>query len=501
MKPKTYEFETAALEVARDLSRDLTQADRLARLLKQLRRTVPYDAAAVLLCKSGELVPAATVGLPAEVMGRRFVPADHPRLAAILNSERGEVFPADDPRPDPYDGMILDDNAPSSVHSCMGAPLKCGDDTLGVLTVDAAGPDRFSGADVDHFRMFSALAAAALQVGRQLESLMERANLGEQKLSQMVSTEPVQVVGESPAMKRLQQEIAIVAPSDLSVLVTGETGTGKELVVRRLHELSPRRDKPMVHVNCAALPESIAESELFGHVKGAFSGAHQDRLGKFELAEHGTLFLDEIGELPLVLQAKLLRAIQFGEIQRVGSDRAIRVDVRIVAATNRNLEAAVAEGTFREDLYHRVSVYPIRTPALRDRMSDIDALAGFFLEKHRGRLGTLPLRLTEAALEDLRAYAWPGNVRELESVLMRGALRAQTRATHDPWITIDAQDLFISRSSPRTQAQSLAEATREFQRQLVADTIRQCDGNLAQAARVLDMDRSNFHRTVKRLEL
>lgn len=494
--------DSAALEVARDLTRPLTQQKRLERLLTELRAVVPFEAAAVLLCQNDVLVPVAAKGLPRELLGRRFDPNEHPRLEAILASPGPKVFAADDPRPDPFDGMLMHNNEVLSVHSCMGAPLRVGDTTLGVLTADAVGGGRFSPEVVERFTFFAALGAAALQVGRYIEQLEDRLERGEEIVSALNRRPGVEIIGNSRPMRQLLEEVGIVAHSDLAVLVTGETGTGKELVARTIHEQSRRARKAMVHVNCAALPESIAESELFGHIKGAFTGALADRLGKFELAENGTLFLDEVGELAPSLQAKLLRALQFGEIQRVGSDKAKRVDVRIVAATNRDLEKEVAAGRFREDLYHRLSVYPIEMPPLRARLDDVDVLAGYFLERHRSKLGTPPLRLGSDALERLKAYPWPGNVREFEHVLMRAALRAQARqASNDQWVILEPKDLMLPQERDEVEASDLATATKQFQQNLVRQTLERAEQNHAEAARLLGMDRSNFHRLVKRLEL
>jgi anaerobic nitric oxide reductase transcription regulator len=214
--------------------------------------------------------------------------------------------------------------------------------------------------------------------------------------------------------------------------VTGETGVGKELVARHVHAGSRRREEAIIHVNCAALPESVAESELFGHVAGAFTGAVRDRAGKFEVADGGSLFLDEIGELPLSLQPKLLRALQQGEIQRIGSDRLHRVDVRIIAATNRDLISEVERGRFRADLYHRLAVYPIRVPALRERREDIPLLATHFADSTRRRLGLGPLRLGEDVRERLAAADWPGNVRELENVVNRAVLGPRRKNLRGP---------------------------------------------------------------------
>jgi PAS domain S-box-containing protein len=233
-----------------------------------------------------------------------------------------------------------------------------------------------------------------------------------------------QVLGQSPAMISVLRDIAQVAATDASVLIQGETGTGKELVARAIHEASPRKQKPHVCVNCAAIPANLIESEFFGHERGAFTGATQRRDGRFLLADRGTLFLDEVGELPLDLQVKLLRALQEGEFEPVGGDRTIKVDVRVVAATNRDLAAAVQAGTFRQDLYYRLSVFPIRVPPLRERREDIDLLAQAFAVRAARRCGKRLGPLSAEDLGRLRAYPWPGNVRELENVIERAVITA-----------------------------------------------------------------------------
>ncbi|MCA9671819.1 MAG: sigma-54-dependent Fis family transcriptional regulator, partial [Myxococcales bacterium] len=230
------------------------------------------------------------------------------------------------------------------------------------------------------------------------------------------------IVGESEAIKRCLQEVQTVAPTDATVLILGETGTGKEVFARAVHEHSRRKDGPMVKVNCAALPSQLVESELFGHEKGAFTGALERRIGRFELAHGGTIFLDEIGELPLELQAKLLRVLQEGEIERVGGGRTINVDVRVVAATNRDLAEAVERGTFREDLYYRINVFPLLLPALRERDGDIALLVRYFVDKLSRKIGREIRSIPQDVMQQLEAASWPGNVRELEHALERAVI-------------------------------------------------------------------------------
>jgi anaerobic nitric oxide reductase transcription regulator len=309
---------------------------------------------------------------------------------------------------------------------------------------------------------------------------------------------------------------SLVARSDFTVLITGETGVGKELVARAIHAASERRAEPMLYVNCAALPETLADSELFGHVRGAFTGASADRPGKFEVASGGTLFLDEIGELPLSVQPKLLRAIQHGEIQRVGSDRLIKADVRLVVATNRDLQQEVKAEKFRADLFHRLNVYPLRVPPLRERVDDIPLLAGYFCDVTRRRLGLGPVRLDPEAVAALKGYAWPGNVRELENVLSRVTLKAASRIPRGQHIVLTrshlgsdfagaAEAASLQRPPERAKAipasADLKEATRDFQRSLIERALAAHNGNWSAAARSLGMHRSNFHHLAVRLGL
>jgi transcriptional regulator with GAF, ATPase, and Fis domain len=234
-----------------------------------------------------------------------------------------------------------------------------------------------------------------------------------------------EIIGRSPPMRQVSEQVAVVAPTNATVLILGESGTGKELVAREIHKASPRRDGPMVRVNCAAVPRDLFESEFFGHVKGAFTGALRDRVGRFELAHGGTLFLDEVSEIPIELQSKLLRAIQEGEYERVGGNKTLKTDVRLVAATNRNLVEEVRKGKFREDLYYRLNVFPISLAPLRERKSDIPLLAAHFLERACKEFNKPLGLMSSEALAALKAYDWPGNVRELQNVVERAVITAR----------------------------------------------------------------------------
>lgn len=505
------------VEIARDLTASLAAGNRYARLLDGVRRIVPCDAACLMRVEGDALVPLAGYGLTATALARRYRRRDHPRLDVILGSDEPVRFPPDSPLPDPFDGLLAGDHRlADQIHACLGWALRDGSEVVGVLTADALEPHAFDRLDPRILATLGALAGAALRTTALIEALEKRADHTSRVAWELqhsaASGRSGQLLGGSAAMRRLRDEASLVAASDLAVLITGETGVGKELVAHLVHAASSRRDEALIHVNCAALPVSIAESELFGHVAGAFTGATRDRAGKFEVADGGTLFLDEVGELPLELQPKLLRALQHGEIQRVGSDRVHKVDVRIIAATNRNLDHEVERGRFRPDLYHRLAVFPLHVPALRERREDIPTLAAHFADQNRRRLGLGVLRLSESALVRLSSADWPGNVRELDNVISRAVLRAAAGARPDRPVTIEPQHLQVS---PTGEASLVANAetskpepapgvplraqVEQFERDVILAAVERNDGNWAAAARELGMHRSNLHQLGRRL--
>ncbi|MGQ4880667.1 nitric oxide reductase transcriptional regulator NorR [Billgrantia sp. LNSP4103-1] len=498
-----------------DLAADLPSAVRLQRLVRTLREGFRCGAVCLLRLQEGVLAPVAVDGLVREALGRRFEVARHPRLATILTSRRSTLFPPDSTLPDPYDGLVEQQpDEPLHVHDCMGISLHVEGEPWGVLTLDALVAGTFDEASRTSLERYALLVEAAVRVSR-LEQEVRALRMARQgALIHAAPGDGGEILGHSAVLQRLLHELDVVAEADLPVLLSGETGVGKELFARRLHQRSPRREQALVQVNCAALPETLAESELFGHVKGAFSGATADRAGRFEAADGGTLFLDEVGELPLAIQAKLLRALQNGEVQRLGEDTPRRVDVRIIAATNRHLADSVRDGHFRADLYHRLSVYPVAIPPLRERDSDVLVLAGHFLEINRARLGVRSLRLAPAAEAALLDYAWPGNVRELEHVISRAAIKALGHgARRDDIVTLEPEwlDLPHARALRTTQdeasepdaaparGQPLRSQVESAQRSAIRQALAACNGSWASAARRLDVDPSNLHKLARRL--
>jgi DNA-binding NtrC family response regulator len=304
------------------------------------------------------------------------------------------------------------------------------------------------------------------------------------------------IIGEDGKLRHVLQQLHRAAATDTTVLLEGESGTGKELFARALHALSPRADSPFVAINCAAIPDNLLETELFGHEKGAFTGAATRKPGRFEMAHRGTLFLDEIGELPLALQAKILRALEERRFERVGGTQSLHVDVRVVAATNRNLKQRVAERQFREDLYFRLSVFPIQIPPLRERSHDVVILARSFVDRFCRDLNKKPLVLTTAALDELQAYTWPGNVRELQNCIERAVILCEGDSIHARHLNLSfrQQPVVHPAASPweqidlgGTMAEALRRMTAEVERRKLEQTLREVAGNKMRAADALQL--------------
>lgn len=513
---------TALIELSIDLAQSLTTNDRFDRLLSTIRKTITCEAVAVLAYKSDHLVPLALQGLSNDTLGRRFIIAEHPRFEAICQSNKALRFPSNCDLPDPYDGLMLDREGDLPIHACMGIPLYFEQQLLGILTLDSLHPNAFDDIPQRTLDVVAAMAAVSLNTALTLDLLESNIQHSQQVVAALSQPNAVveqnELIGQSSAIQKLKKEITLVASSDFNVLIEGESGSGKELVAHGIHQQSARNSSPIIYVNCAALPDNLIESELFGHVKGAYTGADKNRAGKFLIADGGTLFLDEIGELPLTAQSKLLRAIQSREIQAVGQDKIINVDVRIIAATNRDLQQEVEQGHFRADLYHRLNVYPIVVPPLRDRTGDIALLGGFFAEKIKRKLALPQLKLSSQTIDYLNAYQWPGNVRELEHLISRAALKAgakhklnqQKNNKSKTVITINVSDCDQLASGiplPTTEEPivdtsiqlNLREQVDGFQRRLITQLLHEEQGNLSAAAKRLQIDRANLNRLAKRL--
>jgi two-component system, NtrC family, response regulator AtoC len=321
--------------------------------------------------------------------------------------------------------------------------------------------------------------------------------------SRLTGGEPEAFIGNSPAMQQVYKTIGRVARSDATVMISGETGTGKELVATILHRSSGYARGPLVKVNCAALPETLLESELFGHEKGAFTGAIAQRKGRFEMANRGTIFLDEIGEMTLSTQKKLLRVLQEREFERVGGSITVKVDTRVISATNKHLPTEIDEGRFREDLYYRLNVISIHLPPLRERRDDVPLLVDHFLHKHRYTAGSDPARISQGALQQLMDYDWPGNVRELENVIERAVILAQGTVITERHIDFTGASMRQVINVPQSlrEGKSLDDLIQTVERQAIAEALTQSDGNQVAAAAMLGIGEPDLAKRIKRFGL
>jgi len=465
-----------------------------------LRRAIPFDRAALILYDLSKdvfkvLAVAGPVPSPPVIPLGTEWPRQDSRSGWVL--DHGEPLLTADLRESP---AFLEHAAllKEGIRAAVSAPMTVKGKIIGTLNVGSRVPGRY-GADEA-----SLLAAIAEQVALALENLLAyeeiaalKARLEEENLylQEEVRTEAAfgDVVGESPALLGVLANVRKVAATDSTVLVTGETGTGKELIVRAIHALSRRKDTVLVKVNCAALPAGVIESELFGHEKGAFTGALTRTVGRFELADQGTLFLDEVGDLPLELQAKLLRVLQEGEFERVGGTQTLKVDVRLIAATNRDLERAVGEGRFRADLYYRLNVFPIHIPPLRERPQDVPRLARHFAMHYAAKMGRPVGPLSADVLDRLAAYAWPGNVRELQNVIERAVILSSKGRFELP-------DLLAPPAAgrPRQQHRTLEDVERQHIVAVLEETGWRVSGERG-AARILGLKRTTLEARMKKL--
>ena len=395
------------------------------------------------------------------------------------------------------------------VRSFAGQPLIFRGEILGVLGVFSR--SRLTNADLAMLRTFADNGAAAIANARafeEVDKLRRQLEAENEYLREKVETafSSEKIIGRSAAIQKVLQQVKLVAPTESTVLILGESGTGKELVAREIHRSSKRKSAPMIRVNCATIPAELFESEFFGHVKGSFTGAVRDRIGRFQAADGGTLFLDEVGEIPLKLQSKLLRVLQEGEFEAVGDDTTRSVDVRIIAATNRDLRREVSEGRFREDLYYRLGVFPIEVPALRDRRDDIGMLASHFFGRIAERLSIPTPILKKKHVRSLESYAWPGNVRELENAIERALITRQ--GDHLNFSIGHAGSIgapVIPPSAPSSSEEVLtAEELRTFERQNIIAALEKCDWKIrgtSGAANLLGMKPTTLASKMKTMHI
>ncbi len=497
---------TADLKEAARLATSTRSTDRLlADALDAVRPVIPYDLATVMLLVGERLKVRMARGplADARILRHHLDLADFPSLKAAIERGEARLFTERDHAEgdgDPFDGVL---DLPYG-HACMVVPLVAEGRRMGLVTFDQQVCRPYGEGPLRLAQVYGRLLAHAMRYEHQsavLRRLQDQWAEHNRLLVESVAgrADACQLLARavSPAMRAVAELARQVAPTETPVLITGETGSGKEVVANAIHGWSRRAGRPMVSVNCAALPPTLIESELFGHVKGAFSGATGRRMGRFQAANGTTLFLDEVGELPLGLQAKLLRVVQDGTFEPVGSDRTVRVDVRLIAATHVDLEEAVRAGHFREDLYYRLHVFPIEVPPLRARTEDIPQIAADVLASLARRTGGGPWSLGEAELARLTAYRWPGNVRELVNALERATILARGSHLH---VAVE-----VGEAPPPPAVEEAPLATlEEVERAHIDRVVRACGGRIhgaGGAAELLGLNPSTLRSRMKRLGL
>ena len=467
-----------------------------------LHETYGAAGAAAMLADegTGELRLAAAAGIPASRHAAARLRPGEGITGRVVASGRPVVVPQVSREPllrTTHEILAAADAAKVEL-SLVSVPLVVDAKTVGALgLVLPYDPARDFGRKTSFLKVVASLLGQAMHVDRLIEAERRRLLDENLKLKRELKGryDLKNIIGHSRPMEELYEQVAQAAPSDTTVLIRGESGTGKELIAHALHYNSRRAGKPFVKVSCAALPESLIESELFGYEPGAFTDARAQKTGRFELADSGTLFLDEVGDLSPATQVKLLRVLQEREFERLGGVAPISVDVRLVAATNRDLDAAMANGTFREDLYYRLNVFTIFIPPLRDRRPDVPLLADHFVEKYASRHRKDVRRISTPAIDMLMSYHWPGNVRELENAIERAVLVCDSGVHHAHHLPPTLQTAEVSGTLPR---QSLADAMSAFEKDLLLDALKISRGNRAKAARLLQTTERIFGYRMKR---
>ncbi len=486
------------LEITQALSGTLNLRSALHRVLEILAKHHGYVRSMVtLLHENGELQVEAADGLDTPAHSVKYRVGEG-IIGRVVESGKPIIVPRVSKEPAFLNRASKRSDSAKDELSFICVPILLNRRAVGALGVDNKfKPDRNYERTVKFLGIVASSIAQALKIQRLVEDDKRKLQLENTQLRQELKEryDFSTIIGSSGPVRQMYEQMAQVAGANTTVLIRGESGTGKELVAHAIHYNSPRANKPFIKVSCAALPDSLIESELFGYEKGAFTGAEQRKKGRFELAEGGTLFLDEIGDINLTTQVKLLRVLQEREFERLGSTDTIKVNVRMVAATNKDMERAVAAGTFREDLYYRLNVFTIFVPPLRERKADLLLLVDHFLEKFSREHRKSIKRISTPAIDMLMSYHWPGNVRELENTLERAVLMCDSQVIHGHHLPPSLQTAEASNTITRV---SLSDAVAGFEKDLIQDALKSTRGNRAKAARLLDTTERVLNYKVKK---
>ncbi|PVD52517.1 Fis family transcriptional regulator [Terrimonas sp.] len=503
---KKHQEQTFLLEFSNDIARVRTKAELQAAIFKVLEKTLHIQLGMIQIIEDDgfNLYPfmydttlydkAKSKSFFDEMVSKRVTINEY-YTTKVLASEEGVIFNVDEEAAtgNPYARLWKT----TGFENMYALPLRTGSKNLGTIWLHA---NRLSELMVKGICSQISIAIANIQANEKLLAYKKQLEIENDYLKEQIKTiyNFSDIVGSGEEMQKVYHLMSLVAESNSTVLLLGETGTGKELIARAIHNASPRKEKLMVKVNCAALPPNLIESELFGHEKGAFTGAIERRIGKFELANNSTLFLDEIGEMPLETQVKLLRVLQERELERVGGRTTIKVDVRIIAATNRNLENEVKAGRFRSDLYYRLNVFPITLPPLRNRTEDVEALANFFLSRYCKNSGKNITAISAKCIQELKSYTWPGNVRELEHLIERSILLTQGNVLNEIQLPKSPDD--ATANDLNTSNKTLDELERTY----IIEVLKRCSGKISGrggAAAVLGTPATTLHSKMKKLNI
>ena len=495
---------TLLFEISRILDEDMDLKEVIHPLLESMAENIGMQRATITLLnrKTGELSIEAAYGLSSQEKLKGRYKVGEGVTGKVVQTGQPMIIPNIEEEPSFLDKTGARKSRQNKQTSFICVPIKSGNEVIGTFSIDRLNQEAEMDLDDDVrlLSIVSSMIARAVQLRQRSEEEKQRLLDENSRLQNELKAkfQPDNMVGNSQAMQEVFDLMSQVSGSDATVLIRGESGTGKELVAQAIHYNSLRADKPFIKVNCAALPESVIESELFGHEKGAFTGAMNTRKGRFEMADGGTIFLDEIGEISPMTQVKLLRVLQEREIERVGGSETIKVNVRILAATNRNLEEEIEKNTFREDLYYRLNVFPIHIPPMRERKTDLMLLADFFTEKYSKKNRKHIKRISSSAIDLIMSYHWPGNVRELENCIERAVLLSTDQVIHAYHLPPSLQS---AESSDTGIVSTLQEAVDNLEKELISEALKSNRGNMAKAARKLGITERIMGLRVKKYQI